>query len=326
MANNTTSVHTVSNILLWCSVVFKFIAMIIGVLGNVTVIIYIFFSRKEKTATSYLIGHLAITDLLVCLAIYPTWIIEFLQTIIGIEGDQELFCKLGRPIMLALTFASVAAVLAITVDRYLYFLKPMRYPTIVTCRRVFLTVLGIWFTVCCFFTVLHLQFRRRYGTKLGLCALNTAGISYFKKSFLSYIPLILIFYLNFQIFGVARKQRKRILAEIKTVTVKDDSEGESTKNMSVAVQFFVALKAAKTFAIVFAVLTFCILTPTVVAHVLIGYGSVKSKMVWFTFFQYDIYGMNSIVNAYIYGMRHVKWRKGYAHILFKLLSCRKPAN
>ena len=325
MANNTTSVHTVSNILLWCSVVFKFIAMIIGVLGNVTVIIYIFFSRKEKTATSYLIGHLAIADLLVCLAIYSTWIIEFLQTIIGIEGNHALFCKLGRPIMFALTFASVATVLAITVDRYLYFLKPMRYPTIVTCRRVFLTVLGIWFTVCCYFTVLHVEFSSEYGAKLSSCVTSLV-VDYFMQSFLSYIPLVLISYLNFQIYCLARKQRKRILAERKMVTVNYNSKGESAKKTSAAVQFLVALKEAKTFAIVVAVLTFCILTPTVVGSVMIRYGSVKNQMVWFIFFNYDIYGINSIVNAYIYGMRHVKWRKGYAHILIKLLFCRKPDN
>ena len=49
----------VSNDVLPFSVVFKFIAMIIGVLGNVTVIIYTILVNKEKTATSYLVGNLA---------------------------------------------------------------------------------------------------------------------------------------------------------------------------------------------------------------------------------------------------------------------------
>ena len=52
MANNTIILHTIPNNVLLCSVVFKFIAMIIGVFGNVTVIIHTIFSNKEKTATS----------------------------------------------------------------------------------------------------------------------------------------------------------------------------------------------------------------------------------------------------------------------------------
>ena len=72
MANNTTF-HAIPNNVLLCSLVFKFIAMIIGILGNVTVIVYTIFSNKEKTATSYLVGNLAFADLLMCLTFYPTW-------------------------------------------------------------------------------------------------------------------------------------------------------------------------------------------------------------------------------------------------------------
>ena len=71
MANDTAIVNTIPNNVLFCSVLFKIIAMIIGVLGNATVIIHTIFSSKEKTATSYLVGNLALADLLVCLTYYP---------------------------------------------------------------------------------------------------------------------------------------------------------------------------------------------------------------------------------------------------------------
>ena len=60
------------------SVVFKSIAMIIGVLGNITVLIYTVFTSKEKTGTSYFVGNLALADLLICLTFYPIWMIEFI--------------------------------------------------------------------------------------------------------------------------------------------------------------------------------------------------------------------------------------------------------
>ena len=107
MANNTTF-HAIPNNVLLCSVVFKFIAMIIGILGNVTVIIYAIFSIKEKTATSYLVGNLALADLLMCLTFYPTWIIEFIQIMLNIDNDQDFFCKLNRATTWAFMSASTA--------------------------------------------------------------------------------------------------------------------------------------------------------------------------------------------------------------------------
>ena len=153
MANITTVYNTVPNYVLLCSVVFKFIAMIIGVLGNVTVIIYTIFLNKEKTATSYLVGNLALADLLVCLTFYPIWIFEFIQIILNLDNEKDLFCKFSRATMLAFMFASIATLLTITVDRYLYIVKPLRYRQIVTHRRLFLVISGIWITACCIFMI-----------------------------------------------------------------------------------------------------------------------------------------------------------------------------
>ena len=83
--------------------------MIIGVIGNITVIIYTIFMSKEKTATSYLVGNLALADLLVCLTFYPMWMTEFILTLLKIDRDQVLFCKLSRSSISALLFASLAA-------------------------------------------------------------------------------------------------------------------------------------------------------------------------------------------------------------------------
>ena len=96
-----------SEVLLF-SVVFKFVAMIIGILGNMTVIIYAIFTNKEKIATSYLVGNLALADLLVCLTFIPIWIIEFILTILNIDSEHNLFCKSSRSTIFSLLFASVA--------------------------------------------------------------------------------------------------------------------------------------------------------------------------------------------------------------------------
>ena len=117
--------------------------MIIGVLGNVTVIIHTIFSNKEKTATSYLVGNLVLADLLVCLTLYLVWIVEFIQIMLNSNNDQDLFCKFSRATPWAFMFASVATPLAITVDRYLYIIKPLRYP--------------LWITACCLCIVFYIH-------------------------------------------------------------------------------------------------------------------------------------------------------------------------
>ena len=321
MENNATVSNTISNNVLMCSIVFKFIAMVVGVLGNVTVIIRTIFFNKEKTATSYLVGNLAFADLLVCLTFYPIWIIEFIQIMLNIDNDQDLFCKFSRATMWAFMFASIATLLAITVDRYLYIVKPLRYLQIVRHRRMFLAVSGIWITACCLFIVhfLHDEMYHSIGFR-SLCDVPTS-IYYFTDAFVAYVPLILIFLLNFHILSVAQEQRKRLTTET-TIANVDNSTEESPNRMIFVLRFFVALKVAKTFAIVVAVLTFCVPTPTVIGLMLWKICREQCGQFWLVAFHYELYGINSVVNAFIYGMRHVKYRKAYFHILLKLFSCK----
>jgi hypothetical protein len=325
MANNPTHFFAVPSEVLLFSVVFKFVAMIIGILGNITVIIYAIFTNKEKTATSYLVGNLALADLLVCLTFYPIWIIEFILTIFNIESDQNLFCKLSRSTMWSLLFASVATLLAITVDRYLYIVKPLKYPLIVTKQRVFLAISGIWLTSCCLFVLSLIHWRRFYIRLRSLCDIN----NYMQRSieiFVGYLPLTLILILNIRILIVAEKQRKRILAETAVPAAVTASDGQLANKMSAIHGFFHAVKAVKTFSIVVAVLAFCVLTPTVLGLTLEYSCGWSCGHMWYVVFHYELYGINSIVNAFIYGMRHIKNRKAYRYILFKILRCNQPSN
>ncbi len=324
MANNSTHfLSTISSGILLPSLVLKFIAMIIGVFGNITVIIHTIFLGKEKTATSYLIGNLALADLLVCLTFYPIWITEFIQIMLNIDGDQNLFCKLSRSTSSALLLVSLATLLAITVDRYLYIVKPLKYPLIVTKLRVLAVISGIWLTACCLFIVLLVYLRKLDDRLRGSCFLNNNFI-YFKNIVFGYIPLSLILILNARILIVAERQRKRILAE--TSVAVTTCNGQCVNKMSSTTRFFHALKAVKTFAMVFAVLAFCVLTPTVVGKVLNSSCSNSCHHMWFVVFHWELYGINSVVNTFIYGMRHIKYGKVYEHVLFNLLRCTKHIN
>ena len=120
-------------------------------------------------------------------------------------------------------------------------------------------------TACCLFIVWYIHIR--FGFEFPSLCFIPKSISYFTEAFAVYLPLILIFFLNFDLLSVARRQRKHILAET-TIASNDNSAEESTNRMSFALRFFVALKSAKTLAIVVAVLTICVLIPTVVGQIL----------------------------------------------------------
>ena len=252
------------------------------------------------------------------------WIVEFIQIILNIDSDQDLFCKFSRATVWPFMFASITTLLAITVDRYLYILKPLKYPQIVTNRRMSFTISATWITACCLFVVHYIHYRSDETKFRSICYIPDS-IYYFTAAFVGYLPLTLIYSLNFHMLSVARKQRKRILAETTLINV-DNSTEESANRMSLVIGFFAALKAAKTFTIVVAVLTICILTPTVVGPMLYKFCSDSCSQIWFVVFHYELYGINSVVNAFIYGLRHVKYRKAYLHILFKLYPCHKADN
>ena len=320
--NNTTIFNTTSNNVLLCLIVFKFIAMIIGVFGNVTVIIITIFFNKEKTATSYLVGNLALADLLVCLTFYPIWMIELIQTTLNIESDQVFFCKFSTSTVWTFMFASILTLLAITVDRYLYIVKPLRYLQVVTLRRVIFAVAAIWITACCLLFIVWYIHVRSYGVDFRSYCHILDSVDYFTVAFCGYLPIILIVLLNIHILSVARRQRKRILAET-TVTSIDNSIDESANRMSFVRGFFLAVKEVKTFAIVVAVLIICMLIPTVVKQILTTFYTSAFKQIWVVVLHYELYGINSVVNAFIYGMRDVRYRKAYLHVFFKLFSCQK---
>ena len=210
-------------------------------------------------------------------------------------------------------FASIATVLGITVDRYVYIVKPLKYPQIVTHRRMFLAVLRICITVCGLFTALYIHYRSFSVEIKSLCSLPES-IAYFSFVFVGHFPLTLVFLTKFHILFVERKQCKRILAETMITSADNSRSTEGSANrMNSVVRFFVAFKAAKTFAFVVAVLTFCIFTPSVVGLILREVCTDACKQFCFIVLHYEFSGLNSIVNAFIYGMRDVKYKKAYLH-------------
>ena len=291
--------------------------MCIGITGNIAVIVCNISMAKEQAATDYLIRNLALADLLTCLTFYPVWIVEFTKTILGVDSDQVLFCKLSRSSSWMLLFVSIATLFAITIDRYIFIVKPFKYPVIVTIPRVILVISGIWITGCGILA-LHVLKYTNYPRYRSLCFISY-DIGWSTTILIGYIPLIFLFIINFKMLAVAKRQRKRIVAEKTIVSVPHVCEQlpKATKVHHI----LRAWKKMKTLFIVVAVLVICCLVPTVFGRALLYICSESCQQVWWVVINYELYGVNSIVNPFIYGLRHVKYRRSYQHNLFKLFPC-----
>lgn len=110
--------------------VFKCFSIVLGVSGNTAVIMYNVFLKKEKSPTTWLIVNLSVTDLLVCLTIYPIWIVELVQILTDIESNEEFFGKFIYSSGSVSVFLSILTLLAISFDRYLFITWPLKYSMI----------------------------------------------------------------------------------------------------------------------------------------------------------------------------------------------------
>ncbi|GFS92216.1 octopamine receptor Oamb [Nephila pilipes] len=120
----------------------------IVIVGNLLVVMAVFASAKLRTVTNFLIVSLAISDLLVGLAVLPYSIsLEVLE--LWIFG--ELWCQMWLAVDVWLCTASILNLCAISIDRYLAITRPVHYRTIMSTLKVKLLIASVWilsFIIC----------------------------------------------------------------------------------------------------------------------------------------------------------------------------------
>ncbi|XP_028393655.1 5-hydroxytryptamine receptor 7-like [Dendronephthya gigantea] len=313
-------------------VIFKCISIVLGVLGNTAVIIYNVFMNKEKSPTTWLIVNLSVTDLLVCLTIYPIWIVELLQIVTGVESNEEFFCKFIYSSGSVSVFLSILTLLALSFDRYLFITWPLKYPILVVGKRVYALVFIIWIWSFSFLPLPLMYIGP--GEVPGVCRASNEFILF---SFIVYVytPLTLIIFFNIKILKIARRQRRRIAAcsitrqtpaHTSTNTAQESVGGrfvneQHDQNTSWQ-RITKELKPLKTFVIIIGVLLGCFI-PYSIAVCLekLGCNCIPLKVhIIFS----EFIAVNSIINPFIYGIRHKKYRNAYGRILrmiCKILNC-----
>ncbi|CAI4224546.1 unnamed protein product [Auanema sp. JU1783] len=104
--------------------VFYGLVFIIGLLGNVFVVLAVVSHAQLRSTTDYLISSLALADLLIILFCLPT---TLLNNILTEWHLGVLFCKMSTWVNSTTSCASIYTLVAVTADRYLAICHTLKY-------------------------------------------------------------------------------------------------------------------------------------------------------------------------------------------------------
>lgn len=291
------------------------LGIIIGVIGNIMVILYNVFAINPKLPTTYFVISLATTDLLVCCTCYPVWLIEFASVAVGESCIvHDLFCKIGFTTLSTGGALSIANLLAITIDRFIYISKPLKYPMIMTWARTYVVLSIIW--LLAIVNISFVYFNTGKDTRLFYCT-NPLSVVIIFFTFDVYIPITGILSFNYKIYKVARNQRRRIKSE-SCSGVSSSSVNHETQSRRRS--YLQQLKQIKTFAIIVVAMLLCAFPSGLVA-VVDRFNICKYCLPTSVYLvAVNIFGVNSLVNPIIYATRSKEYRIAFRHFLYKIIN------
>ncbi|XP_072180604.1 rhodopsin, GQ-coupled-like [Diadema setosum] len=115
---------------------------VVGVTGNVVLLLASAFSRKLQTKTSCLIVNLCVSDLLVC-AVQPSHAVSFLTR--NSRTLPEVLCQLTAALAIISIVSSVITIVLIALNRCVLIIKPKHtYNRVFSSRNLVLMVAMSW--------------------------------------------------------------------------------------------------------------------------------------------------------------------------------------
>ena len=289
-------------------VVLGFFILFLGVLGNLAVIFYNIFLNHDKTLSSWLVTNLAFADLLVCLAIHLTIILRFFFD----ELRGIIYCTTIHSTFYVSLFLSIMTLLVITIDKYLYIARPLKYPMIVTKRRFFIPIGCIWLATLVQFPIVYTSIQNNKKRPKNLPEKCHYPNYVVFLLILQLIPIGVIAILNYKMFKIVKEQRQRIALEVVLQQPHEQSQQKETWLNRLVIE----LKIVKTFAIVVGILMLCF-APHLIISVVIMFSNLDNGILRTAhLIDKQLVGINSIANAVIYALRHKKYAKAYRQLFF----------
>ncbi|XP_066538867.1 5-hydroxytryptamine receptor 1D [Hoplias malabaricus] len=174
-------------------------------LSNAFVIATIFLTRKLHTPANFLIGSLALTDLLVSILVMP---ISIVYTVSKTWTLGQIMCDIWLSSDITFCTASILHLCVIALDRYWAITDALEYSKRRTTRRAALMIGVVW-VISISISIPPLFWRQaKAHEELTECLVNTDQISYTLYSTFGafYVPTVLLVILYGRIYVAARSR------------------------------------------------------------------------------------------------------------------------
>nr|XP_015203922.1 PREDICTED: 5-hydroxytryptamine receptor 1D [Lepisosteus oculatus] len=175
------------------------------VLSNVFVVITIFLTRKLHTPANFLIGSLAVTDLLVSILVMP---ISIVYTVSKTWSLGQVMCDIWLLSDITCCTASILHLCVIALDRYWAITDALEYCKRRTTRRAGVMIAVVW-VISISISMPPLFWRQaKAHEELTECNVNTDQLSYTIYSTFGafYVPTVLLIILYGRIYVAARSR------------------------------------------------------------------------------------------------------------------------
>ncbi|XP_037117649.1 histamine H2 receptor-like [Syngnathus acus] len=303
--------------------------ILLTIIGNVLVCLAVCASRRLRCQTNCFIVSLAVTDLLLGLAVLP------FSAHLQLTDDWPLgpvFCNFYISMDVMLCTASILTLLAISMDRYLAVTMPLRYSSLVLPWRVFAAMASVWtVSVAVSFLPIYMGWNTVNGTVQNYdrrtpertCRFELNRPYVLTDSLLTfYLPLLVMCCTYLRILRIARAQIKRIVSARPTcvTTYTSHQSAVTTVLSSVPASALREHKATVTLAAVIGAFVVCWL-PYFILFTTLGLqeNPDPNKVPEFSIVLWLGYA-NSALNPILYGALNRDFRSAYTH----LLRCRWP--
>lgn len=199
--------------------------------GNSLVIASVAFNRRLQTRTSAFITSLAVSDLLISVIVVPLIIIS---NVAGpnMEYSQGMaYCHATISVAVSLMFNAVANLSAVSLDRYLAIMRPLRYKLIMRKRVMAAIIASIWIFSTVFGFVPYMGWRTVVQRTEGIfcqVSLNLKREYIITICVLATFPSIFMLLAYYRIFKTAQMHSTRICAAMNSIMVNYSSSSMTT--------------------------------------------------------------------------------------------------
>uniref|UniRef100_A0A7M4FNH8 5-hydroxytryptamine receptor 1D n=1 Tax=Crocodylus porosus TaxID=8502 RepID=A0A7M4FNH8_CROPO len=175
------------------------------ILSNTFVIITIFLTRKLHTPANYLIGSLALTDLLVSILVMP---ISIAYTVSRTWTFGQVMCDIWLSSDITCCTASILHLCVIALDRYWAITDALEYAKRRTASRAAFMIAVVWVISICISMPPLFWRQAKAHEEMASCSVNTDQISYtiYSTCGAFYIPTVLLVILYGRIYVAARSR------------------------------------------------------------------------------------------------------------------------